>query len=144
MVPRAMDPTGILVTCNRNSVLSVHDPAQPLVALTEVVPCPPFLDSNSHSFLYSDDRLFLIFLPLFGLGFIRSLAADRRLKSFKLLEWTCIFASVGIYVIGTLDTIAGLLALTFLFIPINRPVFLLSNLGMIFLFNLSRAPSNRR
>ena len=83
------------------------------------------------SLSFSDDRLFLMFLPLFGLGFVRFLAAERRLAKFELFGWTCVFAALGVYVIGTPETAAGIFALAVLFIPINRPVFLLSKLGAI-------------
>jgi peptidoglycan/LPS O-acetylase OafA/YrhL len=68
---------------------------------------------------------------LFGLGFVRFLAAEQRLAKFELFGWTCVFSALGVYVIGALETAAGLFALAVLFIPINRPVFLLSKLGAI-------------
>jgi peptidoglycan/LPS O-acetylase OafA/YrhL len=83
------------------------------------------------SILSSDTRLFLPFIPLFGFGFVRFLAAERRLESLELLGWTCVFAGLGFYVIGTPETAAGLFALAVLFIPIKGPVFLLSKLGGI-------------
>jgi peptidoglycan/LPS O-acetylase OafA/YrhL len=81
--------------------------------------------------LFFDERTLFHFLPLFGLGFIRFLAYRRLLTRAELSSWAVVFLSLCWFVLDSLQAFAAAFAFGFLFLPLRRPVPILSFLGAI-------------
>jgi peptidoglycan/LPS O-acetylase OafA/YrhL len=80
----------------------------------------------------TDDRTLFPYLPLFGLGFLRLLIQSRKLSTFEIANWCVILLIIFLYVRNDpLETLAGIIAFGFLFLPISRPLLGLSFLGSI-------------
>jgi peptidoglycan/LPS O-acetylase OafA/YrhL len=80
---------------------------------------------------FHDTRTLFPFLPLFGLGFIRFLIFRRFLTWAELSSWAVFFFGLCWFVLGHREALAAAFAFGFLFLPLNRPVPVLSLLGAI-------------
>ena len=89
------------------------------------------LVTAAFSLAFHDTRTLFPFLPLFGLGFVRFLAFRRVLNLAELLIWAVIFFGLSWFVLDPLQALAAAFAFGFLFLPLNRPVPVLSFLGSI-------------
>lgn len=83
------------------------------------------------SLIIHDTRTLFPFLPLFGLGFIRFLAVRRVLTSVELLGLAVLFFGLSWFVLDPRQAFAAAFAFGFLFLPLSRPVPIVSFLGMI-------------
>jgi peptidoglycan/LPS O-acetylase OafA/YrhL len=81
--------------------------------------------------LEHDARTLFPYLPLFGLGFVRYLAFRRILSFAELAMWATVFLGLCWFVLDSRQTFVAAFAFGFLFLPLNRPVPVLSFLGAI-------------
>ena len=81
--------------------------------------------------LIDDERLLLRYLPLFGLGFIRFLAFRRVLTVAELAGWAALYFGLYWFVFDRHQALAAAFAFFFLFLPLKRPLPVLSFLGSI-------------
>ena len=104
----------------------------------------PFLLSTRRALVYSfmlvtlilplivhDERTLFPYLPLFGLGFVRYLAFRRLLTFAELSLLTVIILGLCWFTLDRPETFVAAFAFAFLFLPLTRPVPLLSFLGTI-------------
>lgn len=79
-----------------------------------------------------DERTLFPFLPLFGLGFVRFLAFRQTLTWIELASWTIVFFGLcWLMPDDPRQTYAAAFAFGFLYLPLKRPVPVLSFLGAI-------------
>ena len=81
--------------------------------------------------LITDNRTLFPYLPLFGLGFLRFLSQARKLSAVEIAIWCVPMLAACLHIRGPLETLAAMMAFSFLFLPINRPLLGLSLLGSI-------------
>ncbi len=81
--------------------------------------------------LVYDERMLFRFLPLFGLGFVRFLAFRRSLTSAELSLWAIVFFGLYWFFFSSIQAVAAAFAFGFLFLPLKRPLPILSFLGSI-------------
>ena len=78
-----------------------------------------------------DERLLFRYLPRFGLGFVRFLAFRTVLSRLELASWTDAFFALSWIVLDPLQSFAAAFAYCFLFLPLKRPVPVLSFIGAL-------------
>jgi len=83
------------------------------------------------SLIFHDKRTLFPYLPLFGFGFVRFLAFRQLLHLAELSIWAIIFFGLSWFVLDHRQALAAAFAFGFLFLPLNRPVPILSFLGAI-------------
>jgi peptidoglycan/LPS O-acetylase OafA/YrhL len=81
--------------------------------------------------MVGDERTLFPYLPMFGLGFVRFLAIRRVLAGAELASWAFVFFGLCWFVRDSSQAVSAALAFCFLFLPLKRPVPMLSFLGVI-------------
>jgi peptidoglycan/LPS O-acetylase OafA/YrhL len=81
--------------------------------------------------LIGDQHLLFRYLPLFGLGFVRFLAFRHVLTRIELASWAVLLFGLYWFDFSREQAIAAAVAFGFLFLPLRRPLPVLSFLGSI-------------
>jgi peptidoglycan/LPS O-acetylase OafA/YrhL len=79
----------------------------------------------------TDNRLLFVYLPFFALGFLAFLRHHKRINLGALNFWVFVFAVLCLRVGDVYGMIAGVLTMAAIFVPLSRPVPILSFLGTI-------------
>jgi peptidoglycan/LPS O-acetylase OafA/YrhL len=79
----------------------------------------------------SDHRIFIVFIPLFAMGFVGFLRAQRGMAPMEVVIWTIAFALVALYQLGLAYSVAGVLALGLALVNWTPNLRLLTFLGAI-------------
>jgi peptidoglycan/LPS O-acetylase OafA/YrhL len=97
------------------------------------------------SFVTQDGRVFLFYLPLFGLGFLRFVMGAGSLSRSEAVGWLAVMSALAVARLGVPMASAGLLAVIVLIVPWPRVPRVLLFLGTIsYSFYLLHVPIGGR